>query len=226
MADKLDSLIAKLGYTFKDRKLLDVALTHRSVSKKNNERLEFLGDALLSMIIAEELFRRFPDTLEGELSRLRANLVKGETLSILAREFKLGEYLNLGVGELKTGGFNRDSILADSFEAIIGAVFLDSDHQTCKERVLSWYDTRLNDPKLFHRLKDPKTQLQELLQARQLPLPEYDIVDIAGEPHEQIFTVMCKVDGIAHQTTDEDTTRRRAEQKAAKAFLAWMEQDG
>lgn len=224
MTKKLDTLFKKLGYQFKDKALLDMALTHRSVSKNNNERLEFLGDALLSLIIAEALYIKFPKTKEGELSRIRSKLVKGETLSVLAREFQLGEYLNLGIGELKTGGFNRDSILADAFEAVIGAMYLDSDHQTCKERVLSWYAERLEDPKLFHKLKDPKTQLQEYLQARQLPLPEYDIIDTSGEPHEQVFTVICKVSGVSHKTKNSDKTRRRAEQKAAKEFLAWMEE--
>lgn len=225
MTRKIDVLHRKLGYEFEDKKLLDKALTHRSVSKNNNERLEFLGDALLSLIIAEALYKKFPETAEGDLSRVRSKLVKGETLSIIAREFKLGEHLNLGVGELKTGGFNRDSILADSFEAIIGAMFLDSNHEICKERVLAWYDKRLNDSKLFHKLKDPKTVLQEYLQARQMPLPEYDIVEVSGEPHEQVFTIVCKVDGVTHQTKDSGTTRRQAEQKVAKEFLAWMEQD-
>ncbi|MCB1827509.1 MAG: ribonuclease III [Coxiellaceae bacterium] len=225
MTDRIDKLQRKLGYQFRDQDLLHTALTHRSVSKLNNERLEFLGDAILGLIIAEELFARHRKMPEGDLSRMRANLVKGETLAEIAREFQLGEYLHLGIGELKAGGFNRDSILADSFEAVLGAMYLDSNYQTCKERVIDWYQARLDDPTLHIKRKDPKSILQEYLQAKQLPLPDYEIVEVHGEPHDQTFVVECRVKGIAHRTKDSDTTRRGAEQKAATAFLAWLEQE-
>lgn len=212
-----------LGYDFKDKKLLELALTHRSVSGKNNERLEFLGDALLNFIIAESLYQRYPNLKEGELSRLRANLVNGSTLAALAREFKLGNCLILGIGELKSGGFQRDSILADTLEAIIAAIFLDADINICRERILNWYDSRLNNPLSMKQLKDPKTRLQEYLQSHHLPLPRYSILSIEGEAHAQTFYVQCQVEGISVITKSMGTTRRAAEQQAADDFLTEIE---
>jgi len=216
-----DSFLTKrLGYLFQDKALLQRALTHRSVSGKNNERLEFLGDSLLNFIIAEALWTLYPDLKEGELSRLRANLVNGTTLAALAREFNLGECLILGVGELRSGGFQRESILADTLEAIIAAIYLDAGMETCRERLLDWFDTRLKDPRALNKLKDPKTSLQEYLQSHQMSLPVYTILSIQGEAHAQTFHVQCQVPGLEPITQSADTTRRKAEQKAAEAYLA------
>lgn len=216
-------LASRLGYQFKNNELLQLALTHRSVSGKNNERLEFLGDSLLNFIIAEALCRLYPDLKEGELSRLRANLVNGTTLAQLAREFNLGDCLLLGIGELRSGGFQRESILADTLEAIIAAIYLDSNIETCRERLLKWYDSRLIDPTALEKLKDPKTLLQEYCQSHQIELPLYTILSIQGEAHAQIFHVQCQVPGFDIITKSVDTTRRRAEQKAAQEFLLALE---
>jgi ribonuclease III len=216
-------LAKRLGYQFKDKELLQLALTHRSVSGKNNERLEFLGDSLLNFIIAEALCRLYPDLKEGELSRLRANLVNGTTLAELAREFNLGDCLILGIGELRSGGFQRESILADTLEAIIAAIYIDSNIDTCRERLLKWYDSRLIDPRALDKLKDPKTMLQEYCQSHQMALPLYTILSIQGEAHAQIFHVQCQVPGFDIITNSVDTTRRRAEQKAAQEFLSALE---
>lgn len=216
-------LSEKLGYTFKDIQLLDAALTHRSVKPDNNERLEFLGDSILNFVIAEALYKKCPDATEGELSRMRANLIKGETLAELAIEFDLGHYLRLGVGESKSGGHRRSSILADAVEAIIAAIFLDSGISICRRKVLSWYHSRLNKPFLMKKLKDPKTRLQEHLQAKKFPLPDYTIDDITGEAHEQEFHVHCAVKGIEEITYGSGSSRRRAEQEAAENFLLFLE---
>lgn len=218
-------LTERLGYQFKDKELLQLALTHRSVSGKNNERLEFFGDSLLNFIIAEALYQHYPNLKEGELSRLRANLVNGVTLASISREFKMGDCLILGIGELKSGGFQRDSILADSLEAIIAAIYLDSDFTTCRERVLSWFDSRMKDPLAMKQLKDPKTRLQEYLQSHQLPLPQYTILAVEGEAHAQIFHVQCKVEGMDINTKSVATTRRAAEQQAAENFLIEIEKN-
>lgn len=223
MTSAEEALCKRLGYTFQDKKLLHRALTHRSVTGPNNERFEFLGDSILNFIIAEAVCDHFPKLHEGELSRLRANLVKGVTLAKLAREFKLGECLILGVGELKSGGFQRESILADAFEAIIAAIYVDGGLEICRELVLRWFDKRLTDPIAIEKLKDPKTALQEFLQAKRLALPEYTILRVAGEAHAQIFHVECKVPGIDIITKSADTTRRKAEQGAAKEFLKLLE---
>lgn len=216
-------LCERLGYSFKNKDLFQLALTHRSVSGKNNERLEFLGDSLLNFIIAEALYEHYPTLKEGELSRLRANLVNGTTLAVLAREFKLGDCLILGIGELKSGGFQRESILADALEAIIAAIYLDAGLSTCRECLLSWYDSRIKDPRALNRLKDPKTVLQEYLQSCQLPLPVYTILLLEGEAHAQIFHVQCEVEGLDIITKSAGSTRRKAEQKAAQEYLAELE---
>lgn len=218
-----DALCKRLGYTFKDKKILHQALTHRSVTGPNNERLEFLGDAILGFLIAEALCQHFPKLHEGELSRLRANLVKGVTLAKFAREFEMGESLILGVGELKSGGFQRESILADAFEAIIAAIYLDGGIEACRERVLKWFAESLVDPAAMHKLKDPKTALQEFLQARKMALPEYTILKVAGEAHAQTFYIQCNVPGIDFVTKSANTSRRKAEQGAAEEFLQILE---
>lgn len=214
----LDILIRKLKYEFQNTELLQSALTHRSVRAQNNERLEFLGDSLLNFIVAEALYHHFRFAKEGDLSRLRATLVKGETLAEIAQEFKLGDFLRLGPGELKSGGFSRKSILADALEAIIGAVYLDSNFDTCKKIVLDWFESRIKDINLSME-KDPKTRLQEYLQSKHLPLPQYEILAIEGEAHAQVFHIECRVPGLAYVTNSVGSTRRSAEQQAAEKYL-------
>lgn len=217
-------LLTRLGYKFSDPALLDLALSHRSCGKINNERLEFLGDSLLGFIIGHELYRRFPDATEGELSRLRSELVKGETLAELAREFDLGPSLHLGEGEMKSGGFRRDSILADAVEAIIGAILKDANFDTAKDCVLSWYQQRLEAPGLFNTLKDPKTQLQEMMQALKLDLPVYQVVETKGEAHSQSFIISCQVSLLKTATSAEASNRRKAEKLAAAAAIKLIQQ--
>ena len=215
----LARLTRSLQYEFCDATLLEQALTHRSVSGRNNERLEFLGDAILSFVIAERLYQQFPAESEGVLSRLRASLVKGETLAELARDLELGEYLSLGQGEMKSGGFRRASILADAFEAIIGAVYLDSDVDTIRALLLRQFDARLKTISPNATIKDPKTRLQEYLQGRRLELPIYELVSLEGEAHEQQFVVSCEINGGECQAKGEGSSRRKAEQAAAEKVL-------
>ena len=196
-----------------------LALTHRSFAGRNNERLEFLGDAILNFVAGEALFERFPQAREGQLSRLRARLVKGETLAVLARGFELGEYLRLGSGELKSGGFRRESILADALEALIGAIYLDAGMDVARARVLDWLTNELDGLTLVDTNKDPKTRLQEFLQSRGSELPCYEVVDIQGEPHCRTFFVQCAVDLLKEKTQGHGASRRIAEQVAAAAAL-------
>lgn len=212
-------LAKKLDYTFTDESLIELALTHRSHGKRNNERLEFLGDSILNFVIAEALYARFPEAREGQLSRLRAQLVKGETLAELAREMKLGDYLRLGSGELKSGGFRRDSILADAVEAIIGAIYLDSDMETCRPYILRWYASRLEKTSLQDTQKDSKTRLQEFLQSRKAPLPDYELISVSGEAHKQTFEIRCHVTLLDQPSPGVGSSRRQAEQEAAKYAL-------
>ena len=218
MIAKIDTLCRRLGYTFTDDALLRTALTHRSAAGANNERLEFLGDSILNFVIAEALFEHYPKAKEGELSRLRASLVKGDTLADAARAIELGDYLNLGSGELKSGGFRRDSILADALEALLAAVYLDSDFATCRALIRRLFGQQLAALPAADQLKDPKTRLQEALQARQQALPVYDVLAVSGEPHDQKFTVRCTIDnGLV--TVAEGASRRKAEQEAARQAL-------
>ena len=184
--DNLDRLQRKIDYQFQDTWLLKQALTHRSAGHKHNERLEFLGDAILNLTIAEALFHQFPKCNEGELSRMRATLVREPTLAILARDFQLGDYLSLGQGELKSGGFRRESILADCVEALIGAISLDSSLANATEIVTRWYQPLLKDIQPGDNQKDAKTRLQEYLQGNRLPVPTYNIVNIQAAA-EQIL---------------------------------------
>ncbi len=223
--DALESLQAKLGYRFGDPALLDKALTHRSAGRYNYERLEFLGDAALGLVIAAELFERFPDYREGELSRLRASLVRKTTLAELARELDLGEHLRLGSGELKSGGHRRESILADVLEAIFGAVYLDAGFEAARALVLRLYAGRLQTLPSAAELKDPKTRLQEFLQARQLELPEYSVIAVHGEAHAQTFDVECHIPALARRVRASGRSRRKAEQQAAAEMLAQLEAD-
>ncbi len=217
------SLLKKLDYSFQDPQLLERALTHRSVGSQNYERLEFLGDALLSYVIGRELYTRFPQAREGELSRLRASLVKGELLAEIGRDLELGDLLILGPGELKSGGFRRASILADAVEAIIGAVELDGGFEAARALVYHLYRERLQNLDLKQQLKDPKTQLQEYLQARQANLPRYTIHKVEGDDHNQQFTIDCHVELLDKVVTGIGTSRRKAEQKAAKKALEQLQ---
>jgi len=216
----MNKLSKKLGYTFKQPKLLIQALTHRSAKGEHNERLEFLGDSILGFVIAQTLFEMFPKQNEGDLTRMRSSLVKGVTLAEVGRAFDLGEYLILGPGELKSGGHRRESILEDAIEAIIGAVFLDSDINTCKNLILTWFEKRLAVIKPGNEQKDPKTRLQEYLQGRKIALPSYEVTDIKGQSHNQEFTVRCSTSVIGKEVVAKGTSRRKAEQAAAQQVLA------
>lgn len=222
MNDKYQRLSKAIGYNFNDVSLLEQALSHRSYSRKNNERLEFLGDAILNCTIAQALYQQFPKAKEGQMSRLRAHLVKGDTLAELGREFNLGDVLRLGSGELKSGGYRRDSILADAVEAIIGAISLDSDLSVAQTTLLKWYEDRLSLLNLKENIKDSKTRLQEFLQARKQPLPVYDVVKITGEAHQQEFTVQCTIESMNKKINGVGNSRRIAEQEAAKKALTLL----
>jgi len=225
VANKLSNLCETLGYQFKDLKNLESALTHRSVKGENNERLEFLGDSIVNFIIAQALFEKFPKAREGKLSRLRANLVNGDTLAELAYEFDLGDFMLLGPGEVKSGGQRRHSILADALEAIIAAIYLDAGLDVCQQCVLSWYETRLADVTKTKNIKDPKTRLQEYIQSQKLALPIYSIATIEGDAHKQTFNVQCQVEGSDFISTGSGSSRRRAEQQAATEYLAHLEKN-
>lgn len=218
MAD-LVRLQKALDYVFRDPGTLKLALTHRSAGGRNNERLEFLGDSILNHIIAEELFRRFPSAREGELSRMRASLVRGETLAGVARELQLGESLSLGSGERKSGGHRRASILADALEAVIGAILLDGGIDVCRRCVLSYFAERLEQVESAAVAKDPKTQLQEYLQGLTRPLPQYELLAVEGEAHEQQFHVACRLREPDMVVEGWGSSRRKAEQAAAGGAL-------
>lgn len=216
----IERLCNRLGYQFSDPSLLKLALTHRSGANKHNERLEFLGDSILGMVIAEHLFSNLKKADEGQLTRLRASLVKGKTLTEIAKELELGECLYLGEGELKSGGFRRASILADALEAIIGAIYQDSGFDAAKTIILSLYQKRLQNIDLKAVHKDPKTELQEWLQSRKLPLPDYELLKVTGEPHKQTFDVACILEEKKVKTHGSGSSRRNAEQQAAEKALA------
>lgn len=215
----MTALENKLGYSFNNIELLDEALTHRSYAAKNNERLEFLGDSILNFVIAHELFKLYPDVQEGDLSRLRANLVNRESLATIAKQMELGEVIKLGSGELKSGGFRRPSILADAMESVFGAVFTDGGFDVCRELIIRLYASRLDSPADLESLKDPKTQLQELLQSRRLGLPEYEVKSISGHAHAQQFHVTCNIEQMNIMASGEGKSRRKAEQKAAEKAI-------
>lgn len=220
MNPDLRRLSQLLGYTFQEPALLRQALTHRSYGTPHNERLEFLGDSVLSLSISAKLFHDFPKLTEGDLSRARAHLVKEPTLAGIAQEMQLGDYLFLGEGELKSGGFRRPSILADALEAILGAIYLDSGFDATRAVIDALYApiiTKLDPKKLS---KDPKTQLQEYLQSRKLPLPQYLIVATEGEAHEQHFKLECVISELGIRAPGAGASRRKAEQEAAKLAYA------
>lgn len=206
-------------YTFKDVALLTTALTHRSANNKHNERLEFLGDSVLGLIISTSIIEKFPQANEGELSRLRASLVKGTTLSEIANELSLGDWIYLGSGELKSGGFRRDSILADTLEAIFGAVYIDGGFSCAQDVILKLFSSRLENVDPLRLRKDPKTELQEHLQAQGKSLPEYQVLETTGKSHQQMFKVLCVINTYDLTTTGNGLSRRKAEQDAAKLAL-------
>lgn len=216
-------LCKKISYNFSDASLLIEAITHRSKHSLNNERLEFLGDSVLGYVISSELFQRFPEAREGQLTRGRAALVKGETLAELALEMELGDHLLLGPGELKSGGHRRKSILADAMEAIIGAIYLDGGLEAAKQHIIRVYSTKLENLSLDDVGKDPKTQLQEYLQARKHPLPDYEVIATSGSDHDQIFKVSCNISVIPESITGTGRSRRKAEQDAAARVLKLLQ---
>ena len=226
MTDALARLQRTIGYTFRDLEWLRLALTHRSVSgRRNNERLEFLGDGLLNFVVADCLYLQFPEEDEGRLSRLRATLVRQDSLAIIAREWSLGDYLMMGSGELKSGGYRRESILSDTVEAVIGAMHRDGESlPAMTQHLRRWYGDRLSNIVVGDSLKDPKSRLQEWLQARRLELPQYEVLLVTGEAHDQFFQVRCDVPQVsptqpAFSTEGSGVSRRFAEQEAANVAL-------
>jgi len=209
----------RLGYRFRDPALLEAALTHRSASRKNYERLEFLGDAVLNFVVAELAFAGFPEAPEGDLSRYRAAIVSAPSLAEVAGALGLGDQLRLGSGELKSGGFRRDSILADCLEAIFGAIYLDGGLEPAIAVIRGLLGERLSERPSAETLKDPKTRLQEELQSRGLALPRYALEEIGGEPHEQWFVASCESTDLGVRATGKGSSRRRAEQEAATRVL-------
>ena len=215
----------RLNYEFADEDLLIQAITHRSYSNQNNERLEFLGDSVLGHVIAEALFRREIQTDEGGLTRLRALLVRGKTLAEIARELGLGDIMRLGSGESRGGDHQRDSILADGLEALFGAVLLDGGIESARQVILHLYADRLDSLPAADELKDPKSRLQERLQGQGMPLPEYVVTSEAGPPHNRRFEVLCKITELQIETSGAGSSRRMAEQQAAEAALLQLTDD-
>lgn len=218
MNERLADLLQCLGYAFQQQDLLDQALHHRSAGGLNNERLEFLGDSILGFVISVELYRRYPEAKEGELSRLRSLLVNREVLAALAIELQLNHFIHLGVGERKSGGAKRQSILADAVEAIIGAIYLDGGMNAASSCIIRWLSTRVDELSHLSVIKDPKSTLQEWVQAHKLPLPQYE-VETSGKAHAQTFRIFCTVEGLPYQSEGVSTSRRKAEQIAAENFL-------
>ncbi len=214
------------GYVFSDAALLRQALTHRSAGTPNNERLEFLGDALIGLIVAEALYGCWPRADEGALTRARAELVRESALAELARRMGLGERLILGPGEMKSGGHRRDSILSDALEAVVGAIYLDTGFARCREVVLPWFAEAVAAVPAGKVGKDAKTRLQEWLQARQLPLPQYELLAETGEEHARRFRVRCRLVEPQYAAEGEGSSRRGAEQKAAEGVVEWLEERG
>lgn len=216
---RLELLERRLNYQFKNKALFKQALTHKSSNHLHNERLEFLGDAILNFIIADLLFQEFKDATEGELTRARASLVNKAALFEIAQTFSLGEFLYLGIGEQRSGGFRRESILADALEAIIGAIYLDAGLKVIYQCIQRWYADKMAVLTPHAQEKDPKTRLQEWLQANQKALPLYQVISIKGEPHSQIFTVSCEIPELSLVIEGEGSSRRIAEQIAARKTL-------
>jgi ribonuclease-3 len=223
VASNAQQLQDRLQYQFSDQTLLTLALSHRSCGSKNNERLEFLGDAVLGLIVSNFLFQRFPEAREGDLSRIRSQIVRAESLAEVARSLDLGPELLLGQGEMKSGGHRRDSILGDTVEALIGAIYLDKGMSAAEQSVVNWFADKLNAVTLDTPVKDPKTALQEWLQARGKPLPEYVVVKTQGEDHSRLFTIGCKIASIESAAEATASSRRKAEQLVAEQLLKQLE---
>lgn len=226
MTGKQQELAKKLGLQFNNPDLFKRALTHRSADSKNNERLEFLGDAVLGFVIAERLYEKFTEADEGVLSRLRAILVNQSSLAQLARQLNLGDYLILGSGELKSGGYRRDSILSDAVEAIMGAILQDQGMVVAQAWILGLFADSIERLSLENWQKDPKTRLQELMQGRGFELPHYQLLSQEGQPHDQYFRVECNIQMMSLAAIGEGTSRKKAEQQAAENMLAKLEEMG
>ncbi len=219
-----EQLAKELDLHFQNPVLFEQALTHRSAGSVNNERLEYLGDAVLGMVIANRLYRRFPQASEGELSRLRSLLVRRQTLAEIGAEIQLSKYLVMGAGELRAGGQSRDSTLADAVEAILGAAYLELGNDGVERLIDHLFLQRLQKLTLEQCEKDPKTRLQEYLQSLNLPLPEYEVVSVSGKQHQQRFSVKCRVKALKQEALGSDMSRRKAEQDAARQLLQELEQ--
>ncbi len=220
-----EELCRLLGYQFNDAKLLKLALTHRSKHTKNNERLEFLGDSIVNFIIAEALYTQMPHASEGDLSRSRASLVNRDALGNLARELKIGRFVLLGPGEIRSGGNERLSILSCTMEALIGAIYLDGGFTVTRDCILRWYAPWLGTFKKTASRKDPKTQLQEQMQRSHRALPVYRVLSLEGESHQQLFVVSCTLSKMGKETIGKGTSRRRAEQSAAELMLGMLKNE-
>ena len=217
-------IVKHFGYQFKDLGLLSLALTHRSAAKQHNERLEFLGDAVLGMVAADWLYEHFPKEPEGKLTRMRASLVKGDTMAKIAQETFLGDLISLGSGEMKSGGHRRASILADVVEALLGAIYLEAGLEQTRLVILRLLSSRMEKLDPNAHPKDFKTRLQEYLQSRKLPLPLYEVVNIQGQDHAQTFTVSCTIESLSSKIEGVGPSRRRAEQQAAEFAIAKIEE--
>lgn len=216
--------VAGIDYRFTDAELLQQALTHRSLGARNNERLEFLGDSVLNLVVTSRLFELYPDAQEGDLSRMRARLVRGVSLSDVASGMGLGKHLNLGGGELKSGGFRRASILADAFEALLGAIFLDGGYKACRRIIIDLFDPLIENLPDSEDLKDPKTRLQEWLQGRSRPIPEYALQREEGADHAKKFHVSCRLPDDDTVVEASGGSRRKAEQAAATRVLQLLQE--
>ena len=224
MASNIRQLQQRLQYQFRDPELLSLALSHRSCGSRNNERLEFLGDSILGVRVTDFLYQQFPQAREGDLSRMRSQIVRAESLAQVAKDLQLGPELSLGPGEMKSGGQRRDSILGDTVEALIGAVYLDSDMQAATTCIDHWFRELLDAASDAQPVKDAKTALQEWLQQRSKPVPQYELVDTGGEAHSRLFTVSCKIDQVDKAVSATASSRRKAEQLVAQQLLSELEQ--
>lgn len=223
MANNIGQLQKRLGYQFINPDLLILALSHRSVAAENNERLEFLGDSILGLVVTDFLYREFPQAREGDLSRMRSHIVRGESLAEVAKQLALGPDLLLGSGEMKSGGHRRDSILGDTVEALIGAVYLDRGIEAAREIVTAWFKSFFDSALQAQPVKDAKTALQEWLQHRNKPLPDYELVSTGGKAHSRLFTVSCKIGAVETAMIATASSRRRAEQMVAEQLLEEVE---
>ena len=222
MSNQIEQLQSRLGHEFGDQALLQLALSHRSCGARNNERLEFLGDSVLNYVIGEYLYQNFDNAPEGEMSRSRAALVRGETLALVAAELELGELIKLGPGEKKSGARQRQSILANTLEAVVGAILLDAGMERCRQVILQWFQRRLRDLPLQGVAKDSKTLLQEFLQGRGRALPEYHLEQATGSDHRREFSVSCRLPELGLSMIGSAKTRRKAEQEAALRVLQFL----